>query len=40
MEDKKPKKRGRKPKNKTATSAKSKKKTTVEITEYLIIKLM
>tara|TARA_B100000575_G_scaffold179162_1_gene143698 strand:- start:644 stop:1312 length:669 start_codon:yes stop_codon:yes gene_type:complete len=39
MEDKKPKKRGRKPKNKTATGTKSKKETNVEISENLIIKL-
>ena len=39
MEDKKPKKRGRKPKNKIINGNKSKKESNIEITENLIIKL-
>ena len=39
MEDKKPKKRGRKPKNKTVSGNKLKKVSNVEIAENLIIKL-
>ena len=39
MEDKKPKKRGRKPKNKIINGNKSKKESSIEITENLIIKL-
>tara|TARA_B100000963_G_C22574774_1_gene647840 strand:+ start:318 stop:986 length:669 start_codon:yes stop_codon:yes gene_type:complete len=39
MEDKKPKKRGRKPKNKSVSGEKSKKELNVGITENLIVKL-